>query len=1280
VASDGTYTLYPWAKDAAGNVSAAFATPRTVVVDTTAPSVTSTVPANGATGVALNSTVTVNWNEPVDCATVTTTSVTVNPVVGWTKTSCSGGQAVFTPSGQTSITSYTITVGTGIRDANGNAMTANYSFSYITADVIAPSSTITAPANGAIVNSASANPYTISGAATDNVSVTGIEVSTNGGTTWVAATCTGCPGVNVTWSYSWTLPADGSYNIRSRAKDASNNTETPGPGNTVTVDRTAPSVSSTNPANGATGTALNSNVTIIWSENVNCSTVNITNITINAGGWTLSTCSNNQAIFTTSGQAGMTAYTVTVTTGVRDANGNPMAAINSFSYTTADVTPPASTITSPANGATINSASPNPYTISGSASDNVAVQGIEVSTNGGATWSPATCTGCPGVNVTWTYSWTLPADGSYNIRSRARDASNNTETPGAGSTVTIDRTAPSVNSTVPVNGALDVLINSNVTIAWSENVNCATVNTINITSTNPGWALLTCGANQAIFTASTQAYSTTYSVTVTTGVTDTAGNSITANYLFSYTTEAMPNNPPSNPTGLTQYKTDEVTTVGQGKWSNETTVIMKAAVSDPNGDTVQLQVEIQPNTSAFTGTPNCTSGPAIASGGTAKATCGGLINGSQYKWQARTIDAYGLTSGWAQFGTSDQDFGVDTVAPTYIWNTPAAGTYYKNGSPINVDVTVTEAGGSGILNGTDCTAAIDSAAASFTGIVIYSPSTGKCTGTLTLNNPSGLINGAHNLTVQVPDTAGNSVQSAARLINIDNTLPSSAVITPSNGTMINTGSPNPYTVSGTASDNAIVSSIEVSTNGGTTWVAAACTGCPGANVTWTYSWTLPADGSYNIKGRAKDSANNTETPGAGVTVTVDRTVPSVSTTSPSNGASGTALNGSVTIFWTENVNCTTVSASSITISSGGWMLSSCSGSQAVFTTSGQTNLTSYTVTVSTAVKDQAGNSMAANYVFSFTTAAMSLPTLTYPAAPYDNGVDPDTGDTRITFTFAIVYTDLENDAPAAGYPKIYIGDNDGYFSYAMIEENPADTNYTDGKIYSFTTGIGAAQDLRFYFKVQAATGDTTAVQLPSGVSAYNVGPAVYLLSGYNLAGAPKNIASGSWTYTSVLGDDSGYQLCYKWDSTGLDTVSGTQGSWINNTSGVVQTGASYYIWATDTLRRVDEPAGVANDPRAFIDITLDANGGWTAITNPYNAIIKLQDVKVVRGAMEYTYTQAVMNGWISNSIYEWEGDGPGWSFKAFNDNPAATLEPWMGYFIYVYDTTSTKLRIYAPAP
>jgi hypothetical protein len=49
VVSDGTYTLYPWAKDAADNVSAVFGSPASVTVDATAPTVTTfTAPASSS--------------------------------------------------------------------------------------------------------------------------------------------------------------------------------------------------------------------------------------------------------------------------------------------------------------------------------------------------------------------------------------------------------------------------------------------------------------------------------------------------------------------------------------------------------------------------------------------------------------------------------------------------------------------------------------------------------------------------------------------------------------------------------------------------------------------------------------------------------------------------------------------------------------------------------------------------------------------------------------------------------------------------------------------------------------------------------------------------------------------------------------------------------------------------------------------------------------------------------------------------------------------------------
>ncbi len=441
---------------------------------------------------------------------------------------------------------------------------------------------------------------------------------------------------------------------------------------------------------------------------------------------------------------------------------------------------------------------------------------------------------------------------------------------------------------------------------------------------------------------------------------------------------------------------------------------------------------------------------------------------------------------------------------------------------------------------------------------------------------------------------------------------------------------------------------------------------------------MTADGAHIIQTRATDSSGNVETAGPGISVSVDISSPTVSTTMPSDTATSIALNNDVTIGWSEPIDCTTVNTTNISINSGGWTLFSCAGSQAVFTTSTQNYSTIYTVTVTTAVLDAAGNPMTAPYVFTYTTIDPGAPGLAYPALPYDNGVDPDSGDTTTSFTFKVNYIDGENDAPAPGFPKIYIGDNDGYYSYTMTEDNPGDTNYTDGKTYFFTNGFGAADDLRYYFEAKAATGNPTLVSLPVGGFSYIAGPNVYLLAEYNLVGVPKYISTNTWTYTSLFGDDTGYLYCGKWDSTGLDTINGTEGSWNYNTYGVMNTGNGYYVWATDAFKRLDEPSSIVNEPRSSVDIPLDPEGGWSVITNPYNAIIDLQDVFVVRGETEYTYSDAATNGWVSNSIYEWEGSGPGYTFRAFNDSPPATLDPWLGYFIYVNDAVPTSLRFYSP--
>jgi hypothetical protein len=102
-----------------------------------------------------------------------------------------------------------------------------------------------------------------------------------------------------------------------------------------------------------------------------------------------------------------------------------------------DATAPTSAISSPSQGATLSDGSP--VTISGTATDSGGgvVAGVEVSTDGGTTWRPATTMSAPNTSVTWTYTWTAHGSPSATIQSRAVDDSGNLEKPGSGTTVTI---------------------------------------------------------------------------------------------------------------------------------------------------------------------------------------------------------------------------------------------------------------------------------------------------------------------------------------------------------------------------------------------------------------------------------------------------------------------------------------------------------------------------------------------------------------------------------------------------------------------------------------------------------------------------------------------------------------------------------------------------------------------------------------------------------------------------------------------------------------------------
>ncbi len=101
-----------------------------------------------------------------------------------------------------------------------------------------------------------------------------------------------------------------------------------------------------------------------------------------------------------------------------------------------DTLQPTSTIASPTAGSTVPLG--NAVTITGTASDNgggtVAV--VEVSVNNGATWNRATGTS------SWTYNWVPSATGPVTIKTRAFDDSGNAQNPPGEVTVTVGTAPP----------------------------------------------------------------------------------------------------------------------------------------------------------------------------------------------------------------------------------------------------------------------------------------------------------------------------------------------------------------------------------------------------------------------------------------------------------------------------------------------------------------------------------------------------------------------------------------------------------------------------------------------------------------------------------------------------------------------------------------------------------------------------------------------------------------------------------------------------------------------
>ena len=242
------------------------------------------------------------------------------------------------------------------------------------------------------------------------------------------------------------------FHYRVRSRDASGNLAVSGDFTFKTLDKTAPVVSISSPAAGAT---VNGTVTVSAqaTDNVGVASVQFRLDGVNLGA--LDTTSPYAASWNTTTA---TAGSHSLRAVAKDAAGNTTTSTAlTVTVSNADTSAPTVAITAPVAGASVSGAA---VAISATASDNVAVVGVQFKLDGANLGAEDTAS-----PYTATWNTTTVANGAHTLSAVARDAAANTTT-SAAVTVTIsnDTTAPVISGV----GA-SAITSAGATIGWATN-------------------------------------------------------------------------------------------------------------------------------------------------------------------------------------------------------------------------------------------------------------------------------------------------------------------------------------------------------------------------------------------------------------------------------------------------------------------------------------------------------------------------------------------------------------------------------------------------------------------------------------------------------------------------------------------------------------------------------------------------------------------------------------------------------------------------------------------
>lgn len=344
-----TASITNGAKDLAGNAMASNYTwsfTTGAAEDLTPPVIISTDPANASINSALNKIISANFSKSMNPLTINSSTFLLkrgsNIVMG--TVSYSGTTASFTPSANLlPAVTYTATVTNSVKDLAGNTMVNNYTWSFNSLDNTHPTVMSTDPANAAtnvslnqlvtVTFDKAMNNSTIN-ASTYVLQQGGNTVSGSISYSRNAATYT--PAAKLMPATTYTVT------IKTGAQDLAGNglmhnyiwTFTTG----NAADTTRPKVTTINPANTATGVALNKALSAGFSKTMNSATITSSTFLLKLGttsvpgtvSYSLTTATFTPLDNLLSGST----YTATITTGAKDLAGNAIATDYVWTFST----------------------------------------------------------------------------------------------------------------------------------------------------------------------------------------------------------------------------------------------------------------------------------------------------------------------------------------------------------------------------------------------------------------------------------------------------------------------------------------------------------------------------------------------------------------------------------------------------------------------------------------------------------------------------------------------------------------------------------------------------------------------------------------------------------------------------------------------------------------------------------------------------------------------------------------------------------------------------------